>query len=333
MSKLDSRTKRKYLRYTAIALIVVFCLSAVLLVLSLWENSNSRYGNEYSDYRTDYLAYNGETYRFRSDIETVLVIGLDKLQDDFAVDAYNNDKSADFLVLLAFDNTAKTCTGVQINRDTIVEMNKLGVAGDKVGTVEQQIALSHTYGNGKEVSCRNTVDAVSKLLFGTRVRHYVSLTMEAVPIYNDLVGGVTLTVIDDLTSLDSALVKGTEVTLNGEQALSYVRGRYGLNDPTNISRMVRQRQYVGELYNQSKKKAEQDKSFSLEVATKLSEYIVSDCSINQMQTLFEKFSTYEYKGIVEIKGESVVGEQYMEFYPDQEDMKKTVIELFYKKED
>lgn len=333
MSKMDSRTKRKYLRYTAIVLVVVFCLSAVLLVLSLWERSHSRYGDGYSDYLDKTLEYNGEEYVPREDVEVVLVIGLDKLIESSESDAYNNDKSADFLLLLAFDNTNNTCKGIQINRDTIAEMNRLGVAGDKIGTIEQQIALSHTYGNGKEVSCRNTVDAVSKLMFGVKIHHYVSLTMEAVPIYNDLVGGVTLTVIEDLTSLDSALVKGTEVTLNGEQALIYVRGRYGLEDPTNINRMVRQRQYLEALYGRSKKAAKDNKKFSFEAATQLADYIVSDCTINQMQTLFDKFSTYSFDGIDELKGESVVGEKYMEFYPDQDSMKKTVIDLFYKKED
>ncbi|MBO5786534.1 MAG: hypothetical protein J6R45_04340, partial [Clostridia bacterium] len=65
----------------------------------------------------------------------------------------------------------------------------------------------------------------------------------------------------------------------------------------------------------------------------LSKYIVSDCTLNQMQTLYDKFAIYDFEGILEIKGESVVGEQYMEFYPDVNSMKQTVVELFYKKED
>jgi LCP family protein required for cell wall assembly len=266
-------------------------------------------------------------------LETYLVIGLDRFDDSPTSDSHESGVQADFILLIVLDNDTKQSTAIQINRDTIARMNRLGVAGDKIGTVKQQIALSHTYGNGKEVSCRNTVDAVSQLLFGVKIHHYVSLTMEAVPTYNDLVGGVTLTVLDDLTSLDSALVKDAVVTLNGEQALTYVRGRYGLDEPTNIARMKRQRQYISALYEQSNKKAEADKSFSIEVAKSLSKYIVSDCTLNQMQTLYDKFAIYDFEGISKIKGESVVGEQYMEFYPDVNSMKQTVVELFYKKED
>ncbi len=72
--------------------------------------------------------------------------------------------------------------------------------------------------------------------------------MDAVPIINDAVGGVTVTVLDDMTSADPALEKGAEVTLQGKQALTYVRTRRGLDDSTNLHRMERQRQYMGELY-------------------------------------------------------------------------------------
>ncbi len=332
MSKMDGSTKRKYLRYSAIVLAVVFCLSAVLLALSLWENSQSGYSDGYSDTYGNELEYNGRKYTRRDDVEAILVIGLDKLQNANDNTAYNNDKSADFLLLLVFDNISKTCKGIQINRDTIAEMNVLGVAGDKIGTVKQQIALSHTYGNGKEVSCRNTADSVSGLLFGVKIRHYVSLTMEAVPIYNDLVGGVKVTVLDDFTGIDDTLVKGEEVTLFGEHALSYVRGRYGMEDSTNLNRMKRQRQYLESLCKQTQIALKSNDDFSLQAVSDLSEYIVSDCTVNQMQSIFEKFSSYEFDGISELQGESRVGEKFMEFYPDENEMKKTVIELFYKED-
>ena len=156
--------------------------------------------------------------------------------------------------------------------------------------------------------------------------------MEAVSIYNDLVGGVPVTVLDDFTGIDETLVKGEKTVLYGEHALTYVRGRYGVGDNTNINRMKRQRQYVESLYAQTQSAAEKNERFQLDAISKLSEYTVSDCTVNQMQTIFEKFSTYEFGGITEIKGESIVGEQFMEFYPSDASMKSAVIELFYKKD-
>ena len=43
----------------------------------------------------------------------------------------------------------------------------------------------------------------------------------------------------------------------------------------------------------------------------------------------EKFDDYEFLGVQELKGQSQVGEEFMEFYVDQEDARGKVIELFY----
>mgnify|MGYP000585160404 FL=1 len=70
--------------------------------------------------------------------------------------------------------------------------------------------------------------------------------MDAVPILNDLLGGVEVTVLDDFSGIDDTLIKGETVTLHGDHALTYVRERYGLEDSSNSTRMVRQRQYMTE---------------------------------------------------------------------------------------
>jgi hypothetical protein len=49
-----------------------------------------------------------------------------------------------------------------------------------------------------------------------------------------------------------------------------------------------------------------------------------------MQEFMKKFQEYEFTGIKELQGETVVGEQFMEFYPDEVLLQQTVIDLFYK---
>ena len=120
----------------------------------------------------------------KSDVETFLVMGLDKASGTASSDSYNNDKQADFLMLLVFDNATKKCSAIHINRDTMAEVDILGVAGEKIDTVKKQIALAHTYGNGKNVSCQNTADAVSRLLHDVKVNHYISLALDSVAIFN-----------------------------------------------------------------------------------------------------------------------------------------------------
>lgn len=329
MSTIESKNNTRTIvkRTATIVLAAVLLLSLGLFFVEKWEKTHREY-SEAPKVLSDKLEYNGNTYELKDDIETILVLGLDKFKTE-EISSYNNDKQADFLMLFVIDNSNKTYKTIQINRDTMTEINVLGVAGDKIGTVVKQIALSHTFGNGKEISCRNVANAVSKLLDGVEVDHYISLTMDAVALYNDMLGGVTVEVLDDFSSIDENLVKGETVTLMGDEALIYVRARYGLDDPTNKNRMNRQKQYLEELFNKSREIAKEDDSFISRAALKLTEYLVSDYSGNRLEGILEKLSEYEYEKTLTIAGESVAGEVFMEFYPDEASKKEAVIDCFY----
>lgn len=326
MKKTNKKASKKKALLLVLICVVVMC--SALLAISIWENQQDFVGERPSEEVTGENTDSVE-YKLNKNIETVLVMGLDKFSEEVDSSSYDNDQQADFLMLFVLDNQNKTCKAIHINRDTMVEMDVLGVAGQKVGTTTQQIALSHTYGNGQNVSCRNTTKAVSNLLDGIDVTHYLSVTMDAVPVFNDLVGGVTVEVLDDFTGIDDTLVKGEKVTLMGDKALTYVRNRYGLEDSTNSNRMIRQKQYIEELYRITREKTKSDENFVLTAWQELSQYAVSDCYEQDLLQIYEKISGYEYLGTVNIEGKSLVGESFMEFYPDEEKLEKLVLEMFY----
>ncbi len=320
-------SKRKNLKYIAVALSVVLLLTGAFLLLHWWESrqDSSLLDGSYESV----VRYNGSEYVEKKNIETFLVMGLDKFEDSVSNDSYNNDQQADFLLLLVFNHDEQKCNVLNINRDTMVDMNILGVAGQRVGTVNKQIALSHTYGNGKDVSCRNTANALSGLLNGVKIDHYISLTMDAVSILNDLLGGVEVTVLDDFSDIDPTLVKGETVTLYGEHALTYVRTRYGLEDSSNSTRINRQRQYLNSLYQKASARVEADSEFIVEAYLKLADYIVTDRSENQLKDIADKLSSYELVETDSFEGEYKVGEKFMEFYPDEKSVNRIVFDLFY----
>ena len=75
--------------------------------------------------------------------------------------------------------------------------------------------------------------------------------------------------------------------------------------------------------------AENDSGFIAESVIKMSEYIISDRSVTQLQTLGEKFREYEFGGIKEIEGESTTGGGFVEFHANEDSITKLIIELFY----
>ena len=157
--------------------------------------------------------------------------------------------------------------------------------------------------------------------------------MDAVPTFNDLVGGVEVTLLEDFTSVDPTMKKGETLTLTGEQALHYVRTRYGLEDSSNSTRMERQRQYLTALHTKVQQRLAEDDQFIVDSVTAISDSMISDRSVNQLQELMEKLSTYTLVEIDTIEGENVLGEVYVEFYPNEAALQKIVVDLFYKPKD
>lgn len=322
-----TKNSKNVLKIVTACLVIVFIASGALLGLEIWDKNRGKFDEKHPSDKP--IIYNGQEYVLKSDVETFLVMGLDKFEGAASTDSYNNDKQADFLMLLVFDDEAKKCSAIHINRDTMADIDVLGVAGDKIDTVKKQIALAHTYGNGKNVSCQNTADAVSRLLNDVKVNHYISLVLDSVSVFNDLVGGVEVTVLDDFTGIDNTLIKGEKVTLKGKQALNYVRERYGLEDSTNSTRMKRQKQYLEALYAKTQEKMKSDSEFAVKATAQMADFIVSDRSATQLQEIGKKLNEYEFCGILDIEGESKKGEKFMEFFPESDSINKLVFDLFY----
>lgn len=328
-------TKNKYLKYIVVALVVVFLVSAAFLLLELWEGGYGRFSE--SGVKDGVITYNGREYVYKDNLETFLVLGLDKYEGADSSESHESGIQTDFLMLFVFDNESKQSTAIQIDRDTMTRVNKLAVGGTSVvDSYTKQIALAYNYVNGEndKIRCRNTKDSVEYLLDGVKVNHYLSLTMDAVAVSCELVGGVEVTVLDDFTGIDDTLIKGEQVTLKGESALNYVRTRYGLEDSTNSTRMARQQQFINALYEKVRSKIDADEGFLVRFIDGIDEYVAYDSSDRQMQKLADKFDDYEFLGIRKIEGESKLNEQegYVEFHADEEAVRKLVIELFYEAE-
>ena len=166
-------------------------------------------------------------------------------------------------------------------------------------------------------------------MYGVPIDHYISVTMDGVALLNDLAGGVTVTVLDDFSQVDAALVQGETVKLMGEQALTYVRARSGLDDSSNLRRMERQRQYLRALSEQLTARAEGDAEFLLEALLAASEYLVSDCTVEKLSALSEELSEWGISEYLTLPGEAVRAEEFMEFYVDEQALQELVVDVFY----
>lgn len=133
---------------------------------------------------------------------------------------------------------------MQLNRDTITEVPMLLQDGSANASAQMQLCTAHWYGKDKAASCGNTVETVSKMLGGLPIDGYYALKMDAMPLLNHEVGGVTVTLEDDMTKLDPAMKKGATLTLTDRQAELLMQSRYAMDDDRNTQRMRRQQIFL-----------------------------------------------------------------------------------------
>jgi len=153
----------------------IFVLVAVLLLclgvigaVSFWETGQEKEAmsvqveiDESARRRREgWIERDGVWYAPKQGQETMLLIGLDKMDPLKQSEGYNNNTQADFLLLAVFDDIEEKVHVLHINRDSMAEIPVLGVDGQPAGSVTGQLALAYTYGSGLNDSC------VSRCSFG-----------------------------------------------------------------------------------------------------------------------------------------------------------------------
>lgn len=299
-----------------------------VLEATVFRNKNTALGTTVPVNSSKTIVVDGVEYFPRQDITVMMCLGIDQTGPVRATQDYHENGLADVVVLLIFDEEKEICSALQLNRDTMMDIPVPNESGKIVSSIYGQLALSHVYGSGLEDSCENTKLAVSHFLNGINIDYYAAINMDGIAILNDAVGGVTVTVEEDFSEVDPSIGMG-EVTLHGEQALSFVRNRKNVGDQLNISRMSRQREYIYGFIGAFNQKREQGDMFILSAYEDLSPYLVTDCSANTISGLMERYSEYALGELYVPEGENVLGEKYYEFHVDREKLDKLILELFY----
>lgn len=333
--KYYSEEKRKRLyRKAGILLIVLVLIGAAAGVLYKLVDDRQVFGeDEFSSTDSvNVVEIGGIRYRPKTRIKTYLFMGIDARGEAQKVEEYDGTGQCDVLQLVVIDQNANTYAIVPINRDTITAVRSLEDDGTYIATSDVQIALAHANGDGMEISCENTVDAVSNYLYGQEIDDYVALNMDSIPIINHMAGGVTVTIEDDFSESDPSLKMGETVTLSDDQAMHYVHDRMDVADGTNENRMKRQSVYMNEVERIFREKCTADEEFVLELCDALQDYMVTNFKRKDFSKLAKAILKNESLGELEIKGESSVDYLgYNQFIPDKDSLEEIVIQLFYDK--
>lgn len=338
MSKTSKRRYRRANPFKKICLVLCGAVAVLLLGVTLSlvldsrlsapiENAGHRM-TAYTKQREGAQVYMNGQWHVGRNLDTLLVIGVDNYGEMKGSTSYNNNGRADFLALFIRDLDTEERTVLHLNRDAMTNIPVLGLTGQKAGSIYGQLALAFSYGRGQEDSCKNVVEAVSHLLYGVEIDHYIAVTMDAVPIMNDWVGGVTVEVLDDFTGIDDTLKLGSMVKLQGDRALTYVRTRWGLDDSSNLHRMKRQQQFAAAWMEKAQPFLKNPSAIA-DLVLSIEPYHYTDYTVEQF-VQFGDMLTDDGKLIsCELPGDNVQGDVYMEYYVDDQALADMVLKLFY----
>lgn len=278
------------------------------------------------------IVYNGAKYKYNEDNINILFMGVDRDMQDTGEKVIGENGQADVLIWAALDSKTGHLSLINISRDAMVDVNKYNVEDKYLGTDKMQLCLAYSYGDGKEKSCENTLQSVSRLMYGMPVNAYVAIDYSAIAPLNDAIGGVTVNVLEDLTQSDSALKAGETVTLHGEQAQTYVRSRNTEVLDSNNQRMERQKQYIDAFLQQAISQTRKNLTLPVTLYNDVSDYMVTNISASEVTHLATLMIQNGVSGgdILTVPGEVTQGDVYAEFNPDDKELYKLILSVFYK---
>ena len=274
---------------------------------------------------SDKIVVDGVEYRPNTNLQTILFMGIDKQAKGVDGSRPGENGQSDSLNLLIVDRETKQAKILQINRDSMVDVEVYSVDGVKVRTEPMQIALQYAYGDGEEQSCRLTAERVSELLYGVDVQSYLSLTLEGMSEIADAIGGVQMTISEDYTAIDPAFVKGATITMDGKLVEKYVRTRDIDELDSNLDRMKRQQQFMNALIQKIQGMEGQAQYMSL--YQKMEPYMVTNMTAEEMLALKEYHIDDQ---TMEVPGEVIYKDGHAQYIVDNESLQKNVLKIFYK---
>lgn len=279
-----------------------------------------------------WVKYKNQIYAYNEDILTFLFMGIDKQDETVQEMPEGTDGGqADALFLLVLNPRRKEMDLIGINRNTMTQIDMYSDTGAYINTVTAQICVQHGFGNGMEKSCVYQKEAVSRLFYGLPIHGYAAVNFSAAASLNDAVGGVDVTILEDMTSESPLLEEGKQVHLEGEDALTYVRWRDTDAFASADRRLERQMQYLEGFVEKTKISAREDIFNIARLYRAASPVMVTDVTADKAVYLASQ--TLDYRGgsnnFYVLEGETVMGEQFEEYYIDETALYEMILEIFY----
>ena len=269
------------------------------------------------------LTFDGIKYEANSHIDTVLFLGIDSSNQEREGVGISEGGRSDTIILFVIDNDKELITPLEINRDTMVDVDIYDNEGNFLAKGTEQLTMQYSYGNTPQKACNLTREKVSDILGRKRISNVISLTMDGIEPIVDAIGGVTLQLQTDETDIDPSYTEGATITLDGAAAKDFVHTRDVETRGSNISRMSRQTQFMIAMFQTIRS---QGSSVVETMENAAGDYLYEDIDADSI----DHMTSYDYSGeVLNLPGENVEGPLHDEFYLNDDEVTGLILDLFY----
>ena len=285
------------------------------------------------DLKKGQIRYGGKVYQYKDNLLTILCMGIDSRDGIDKVKTPGAGGQADCVILAVLDDKAKKIQLINISRDAMVPIELYDMYGTFVRKERAQITLQYAYGNGREKSCELMEQVVSDLFYGIPIHGYCALAMSTIADLNDAIGGVTVTVPDELAAFVPTFTAGETITLKGQQAVDFVHSRniYDTELGANNRRIARQKMFVKGFIDQAKKRVKEDLTLPAKLYQLVEKQMVTSISLDQAVFLCTEYLDCDFSmdDMISVEGTITKENVYEEFNVDDKALYELILKVFY----
>lgn len=262
----------------------------------------------------------------KSGVYTFLLLGVDIRQSDVEAGT-NKIGQSDAIMLAVLDTVTKSVNIISFPRDIMVDNAYTDIdLRDQV-----QATLVYAYAGGGQAGCLAMEKAVSAACYGLPLHGYAELPLLAIPELNDAVGGVTVTMDEDLTALNPAFVQGQTLLLQGDLATEYLHCRDIYQAQSSLGRTNRHKQYAAGYISAFRSAWKKQPLLPVKLWHILMDYGESDLSMAEICYLVWNFRdiALEDVSVSTLNVHVAKDGNYEEYYLEDSLVQKTLVDLLY----
>ena len=159
---------------------------------------------------------------------------------------------------------------------------------------------------------------------------YYMVDYSSVPALTELLGGVPVTIDEDMTSVNPEWYKGHTITLHGKDAETFVRTRKTVGSGTNAERMNRQAVYLRSVTAGIHQKLSENTEFASEMMATLHSIAVTDLPDKKLLEEIREAASYEVLPVDRLQGHYEPDDSgFVAFYPDTDSATEWIMKHLY----